>query len=186
MREWVALGALVVAAVIAGFYLRPDPAGTDVEPQPTRPATPRPTSAPTARPTPPPPSPTPTPVPVPLAKEAAAEWTVVFYRIMPDGREVEAASAKVATLDIDIPGAPFGDVPDGQWKVSAFARLTATPGYYQARIAYRGAITVTVNDVEVATATGEGQLRPAFPIEAATKILIEVRDGDGPTRLRWE
>ncbi len=182
----MALAALVVAVVIAAFYLRPDPAGTEVAPLPTRTATPRPTVAPTATPLPPTPSPTATPVPVPLAKESAAQWTVVFYRIMPDGRQVEAASATVATLDIDIPGAPFGDVPDGQWKVSAFARLTASPGYYQARMAYRGAITVTVNDVVVATATGEGQLRPAFPIDPATKILIEVTDGDGPTRLRWE
>ena len=105
---------------------------------------------------------------------------------MPDGKEVEVASATVPTLDLDIPDAPFGDVPDGQWKVSAFARLTTTPGYYQSRIAYRGAITVTVDDLVVATATGEGQLRPAFPVQPSTKILIEVTDTDGPTRLRWE
>jgi len=163
LREITALAVLGVALVIGFVFLDPGAGGSNPAQRPT---------------------------PLPATIEPAAglgPWTLTYLDAATPAPGVIAQSTRqAATLELDFPGAPFGEVHDDAWSVSASAEFAGNPGSYRIDIRFSGSITLSIGgrDVPISPATGEG--RAIVPFEAATdpvRITIHMVDSGGPLRL---
>ncbi len=182
VREYVALGALVLALVLGWVFF--DPTSTEGD-----------TGGPvatislgdTVTPTPPP---TATPVPVHVVEPPQEQWLVTYYEQSASGSDYRSGEGFVAGLDFDIPDRPFPDFKPDAWSMKASNRVEAAAGENRFRLQVDGAVKVWVDDKLVAEAANGDKpqdLEVDFDHKGgAATVLIEVRDTGGPVRLRWE
>ncbi len=179
IREFVALGALIAAVVIAAQFL--DPAASESRADPTvvrlgEPSTP--TTAAT-------PAPTATPVAPPHRLGAPTSWAVNFFE---DGFTQPTDQAFVADLNFSFPKAPFPDYKDDHWSLRATADFEVEAGASAFRLRHAGEVTVTVDGTTVASEGGGGTktLGVRFDHAAGHAVVsIDAKDTGGPFEITW-
>jgi hypothetical protein len=174
LREWVALGALLAAVVIAITFVDPTSGGSSTSNGPSRVLTV--SRSVTASP------------PQTLAQPGA--WNVGFHDISADGASRLDTQVALEKLDIAFPGAPFAGLLDNSWKLTAEADLELAPGTYNFSLEHDCELRVRLNNVEVASSDD----RPAASVVDISfthaggyaSLKIECRDRTGPFVLRWK
>lgn len=181
-RDAVGLAALAAGLLVtAGFLVPGVPSGAKApisngEVIPTATAAPRPS---------------PTPVPVtPVAVAAPAHWSIVYYRGRSPGEAAPDTQTSAPTLDLDIPAAPFNDIPDGNWSLGAQAEIAVVVGENSFTLEHQGAVRVFVDGREVAANAGR-ELQILEVVANAERtgpsdLRIEAVDTAGPFVLRWK
>jgi hypothetical protein len=180
IREFFALGALVVAVVIASQFLDPSASESKANPTVVHLGEP-PTAAIPATP-----APTATPVRPPhRLSPPATGWAVGFYET---GFTQPADQAFVPDLNFSFPKAPFPDYKDDHWSLRATAQFQVEDGPSSFRLRYAGEVTVTVDGTVVASGAPGGtktlDVRFDHPAGSAT-VSIEAKDVSGPFELTW-
>lgn len=185
-REVVALGALIVVAIVAVSvtFLRDedekqDEAALQVQADRTAGITPG-----AATPTP---SPTPEP---PIDANQPNGWQVTFNIVTGSGNAISDGFTSVEKLDLSYPGAPFLDMKDDAWGITALAQLQSDRGGdWQFQLEYQGSVKVYINDALVA----EGQSGSLATLDvkgpntgASGVVKIDARDTGGPFVLKWK
>ena len=144
-RDAVGLGALVVTAIQVVPFVRPEGGKTQ------RPSvfTTLPGELTPAAFTPAPVQATPTLTPLPPAEPGhpKAGWLVRYFRGEPGG--IEDSQRFVPALDLAYDGAPFNDMRDDTWSLTAAGVFDLGPGRYTFRFEHDGALRVLANGVEV-------------------------------------
>lgn len=184
LREYLALGLLAVAAVIAfAFFTYNDTEGGPVEPTPTAEPAGQPTTG--RRGTQPATSPT------PLLRESLVKpdtWVVTPFRLQGRTR-VDDRSVAASGLDQQFVAVPFPDFQDGQWGIAAVAELRVTPAIYTFEFETSARVVVSINDSQVLDDQGPGLRTVRVEVEQKSRnmtIRIEAFDRPGePLILRW-
>lgn len=186
LREYLALGLLAVAAVIAfAFFTYNDPeassgTGSGLEPTPTlAPATPQRGNAPKTSPT-------------PLLRDtlkAPSTWITTPFRLQGETRINEASTARQG-LNQQFAQVPFPDFRDGQWGIAAEATVRVTPSIFTLEFETSARVVVIINDKQVLDDQGPGLRKVKLEVEQRDRemtIRIEAFDREGePFVLRWQ
>lgn len=180
MREWVGIAALAVAVGVAMSFCNPA-AGQDTTQRPIE------LGEPVLEATP---EPTPTAIPT-IDLPAPSEWFVRYLSSAEPGSGVEVGYYFSDTLDVAYDGAPFPDVADDNWAVTATATWPALEaGRYGFTVEHDGALGI-------ATAAGDllreepdpptaRQLRIVFEHDGGPlELTLTARDRGGPLALSW-
>jgi len=180
-REWIAIAALAVAVLIAMSFCNPA-AGRDEVHRPISHGETIPSHA-----TPPG---TPTPTPVPATDLAPpVNWFLRYLTSAQPGRGVEDSFGFVETLDVVYETAPYPDLHDNDWVVTASATWELPAGRYAFTIERDCEIRIAVAGIEVRSepdASRPDHLRIVFDHKGGKlQLAITAIDRDGPFLLRW-
>lgn len=133
-------------------------------------------------------APTPTPVPPTALDLRNVSWLVTYWSDSVDGSRRQESQGFVQGLDLAFDGAPFPDMHDDAWSMTAETTLTLEPGEYAFALEHDGTVAVWVNGEQVAAGPGTPGLRAleaSFVSEGgAVTIVIEARDTGGRFELR--
>ncbi|GAB4328022.1 MAG: hypothetical protein Kow0010_11820 [Dehalococcoidia bacterium] len=132
--------------------------------------------------------PTPTPVPPAALDLSGVSWLVTFWSDGVDGSRRQESQGFVEGLDFAFDGAPFPDMRDDAWGLTAETTLTLDPGEYAFELEHDGTAAVSVNGEQVAAGPGAPGLRTLAVRFAhgggAATILVEATDTGGRFELR--
>lgn len=132
--------------------------------------------------------PAPTPVPPKSLETRDRSWLVTFWSNSVDGTRLKESEGFVEGLDLAFDGAPFPDMHDDAWSLTAETTLTLEPGEYTFDIEHDGTVAVSVNGEQVAAGPGTPGLRTLNVTFVHTggviTILIEASDTGGRFELR--
>ncbi|MCL4243141.1 MAG: hypothetical protein KJ048_17465 [Dehalococcoidia bacterium] len=182
LREVVALGALGVAAFIGFMFLDPTSTeSTSHTPGDIRLGATPPTATPTLGPT---------ATPVPVTRLAQPEsWRLTYYEAAVSGGDILTGDSFVRRLDLVSERAPFRDMRDDAWSAVLSQQVDAAAGRNAFTLEYDCAVTVFVDDEEVARGEdpdGPARLEVTFDHAGGEAALrVEARDTGGPFLLRW-
>lgn len=176
-REWVGLGALFVALLVALSFFNPAAGRPNVQ---------RPISH--GQPVPPreePESPTPirtTELPPPRG------WTIRYLSGEP-GAGTEYGADQLAALDIETDGAPLPTLTDNAWHLYAEAQFELPPGRYGFTLERDCEVVVFVNGAEIRREPDvdvRNFLRVVFEHDGGPATVgITAIDREGSFVLRW-
>lgn len=143
-RDAVGLAALVLTGTLVLPFLAPEGGQTAREPfahipvaLTQTPVTPAPIAA----------TPTPTPLPAFDAGTPKGGWLVRYFRGVPG--TTEDSQRFVSKLDLAYDAAPFNDMRDDAWSLTASGVFDLGPGRYTFRFEHDGALRVLANGTEV-------------------------------------
>jgi len=143
-RDAVGLGALALAVALVAPFIRPEGGKTERAPFAHLPTDLTPVSF-----TPAPVLPTATPTSLPPAEPGrpANGWFLRYFRGAPGG--TEDSQRFVSGLDLAYDNAPFNDMRDDAWSLTAAAAWDLPPGRYTFRFEHDGALRVLAGGIEV-------------------------------------
>lgn len=181
VREYVALGVLVVALLLGWVFF--DPTSTEGD-----------TGGPVAtislgQPVTPTAIPTATQAPPHTVAKPTGPWLVIYYERGVSGTDIRSGEGFVDALDFNIPDRPFPDFKPDAWSMTASNTFETAPGKNRFTLRVDGEATVRVDDQVVAqVSNGDGAADVQVEFDAkggAATVFIEVRDTGGPVELRW-
>jgi hypothetical protein len=177
LREWVGLAALLAGVAMAATFLDPSAGGSSRPPTSVGPGLAAPT--PTPRPDPGP--------PIPLLRPD--HWVVAFHDITADGAARLDSQAVVQALEFEFEGAPFINLKDDSWKLTAEAGFTAAYGRYTVSFEHQCELKVQVDyrTVGERDQSREGDVVTFTFVHAGGNgfLKLDCRDTGGPFGLRW-
>ncbi|MBI2767331.1 MAG: hypothetical protein HYX53_15655 [Chloroflexi bacterium] len=143
----------------------------------------------TATPAPAAPTPTPTRVPPVAVTEPTGGWNVRFFR-GPSSAAAEDSNRFFTTLDISYPAAPYPDMKDDNWSLTAEANVALPAGLHELRLRHKAEVQVFIDGVLIGS-DGDSATPQMFavtfdhPAGPAT-IRIEARDRSGAFLLQLQ
>jgi hypothetical protein len=161
LREWVALAVVAGVLVIgASFYFAFDSSNG---------------------------SPAPRPAPTPQVVQPTAPWQLTWTAVTPGGDEAVVKQEAAPAVDFKFDRAPFPEVNDDGWRVSASTVFAGPAGAYALSISYRGEIGVSIGgaDQKITPAIGEASFDIAFDLAEgeSKRLFVRLRDAAGEARL---
>ncbi len=175
---------LVALAITASFFFDPaqsssgEPRGVSLGLRPDAGDADAPVASPAAGP----PQHLPRSVPVP------ERWLITYF-VEGVTEGVVAHQGTVEALDLEFAGAPFGDLTDDSWWLSAETGFELAAGRYVFVLEHDGLLEVYVDDRLVASqadSAGPVGLEVGFAHAGGfVSLRIAARDGGGPFLLRW-
>lgn len=182
MRETVGIALFAAALAITVSLTFVDQGRSHEGPPPTVSlGIPVPTASPTL-------APTPTPVPPRQVDLRDVSWRVTFWSDATDGDRRKESEGFAEGLDFAFDGAPFPDMRDDAWSLTAAATITLEPGDFAFELEHDGTVAVWVDGEQVAAGPGTPGLRTltvAFASQGnPVSIMVEAKDTGGRFELR--
>jgi len=163
IREVVALVVLAGALAIGAGFCDPGATGNTPEPRATATAVAR------------------------TAAEGLSPWNVTFLEGASLANSIIVGSGEYPELDLAFDGAPFPDMKDDRWSLSASATFNGAGGVHHFELTWSGEVTLSLNsqDQAVSPATGSGRtlLLPFEQAETPTTFTIRLTDVSGPAAV---
>lgn len=118
--------------------------------------------------------------------EGLSSWRVTYLEGGGDSSAV-AGQEERDSLDLSFESAPYPDLRDDHWSLSASASFEGEPGRYFLELKWEGQLDLQMNgqDVGVTAGTGTGhELRVPFEqAETATRFTVLLVDAGGVARV---
>ena len=123
----------------------------------------------------------------PWSVPAPERWLITYF---PEGQaEVLAHQGSVEALDLEFANAPFGDLTDDSWWLTAQTGFELAPGRYVFVVEHDGVLEVYVDNRLAGSHSdpaGTIALEVSFTHRGGfVGLRIAARDGGGPFVLRW-